>query len=175
MSERNEDCVYVIFASTLTLERFLSLSLSFFLTLHTTTINRYDAASRAQIDKAVRNMPQGYDTVVGERGLKLSGGEKQRVAIARALMKRKATLLLCDEATSALDTATESSIMDIIKDEKKTTMLIAHRLSTVKDADKILVLEKGSVVEDGTHDELIEKGGLYFEMWNDQSKKRNVM
>ena len=115
-------------------------------------------------------MPQGYDTVVGERGLKLSGGEKQRVAIARALMKRNAPLLLCDEATSALDTATESSIMDIIKDEKKTTMLIAHRLSTVKDADKIIVMNSGRVVENGTHEDLIEKRGLYFDMWNDQSK-----
>ena len=137
---------------------------------HTHT-HRYDAAARAQIDSAVKKMPQGYDTVVGERGLKLSGGEKQRVAIARALMKRSAPLLLCDEATSALDTATESSIMDIIKDEKKTTMLIAHRLSTVKDADNILVMNSGRVVENGTHEELIEKGGLYYAMWNDQSKE----
>lgn len=132
----------------------------------------YEVAQNAQIDSTIKEMPQGYDTVVGERGVKLSGGEKQRVSIARALLK-DAPILLCDEATSALDTSTESSIMDIIKGQKgkRTTLIIAHRLSTVKDADKIFVMDGGRIVEEGSHEELLEiDAGLYKRMWDDQSK-----
>ena len=108
-------------------------------------------------------------TIVGERGLKLSGGEKQRVAIARTLLKNPPILIL-DEATSALDTLTEREIKDSLKSlaEERTTIIIAHRLSTVVDADKILVLDKGKIIEHGTHKQLIKKRGLYADMWSTQ-------
>ena len=122
-----------------------------------------------QIDDFIQQLPQGYDTMVGERGLKLSGGEKQRVAIARTILKGPPILML-DEATSALDSQTEKDIQDaldgIAKD--RTTLVIAHRLSTIVHADRILVLEKGVLVEQGTHAELIERGGLYASLWNKQ-------
>lgn len=129
----------------------------------------YEAARLAQVHDAIMRMPRGYDTIVGERGLKLSGGEKQRVAIARAILK-DAPILLCDEATSALDTTTESEIMASLHRlaENRTTILIAHRLSTVQDADQILVMGGGSVVESGTHDELLAMNGRYAAMWNQQ-------
>ena len=108
----------------------------------------------------------GYDTMVGERGLKLSGGEKQRVAIARAILKDP-RILLFDEATSALDTKTEREIQQSLKEvsEGRTTLVIAHRLSTVVDADQILVMEDGRIVERGRHDELLDLGGAYAAMW----------
>ncbi len=128
-----------------------------------------EAADRAQIGEFIARLPQGYDTPVGERGLKLSGGEKQRVAIARTLLKAPPILIL-DEATSALDTATEQEIkaaLDIVSKDR-TTVVIAHRLSTVIDADEIIVLEAGEIAERGTHTELLESNGLYASMWNRQ-------
>ncbi|MGI9354662.1 MAG: ABCB family ABC transporter ATP-binding protein/permease [Rhizobiaceae bacterium] len=127
------------------------------------------AAERAQIGDFIERLPQGFDTPVGERGLKLSGGEKQRVAIARTLLKAPPILIL-DEATSALDTRTEQEIkaaLDIVS-ENRTTLVIAHRLSTVIDADEIIVLEQGSIAERGTHAALLKQGGLYAAMWDRQ-------
>jgi ATP-binding cassette, subfamily B, heavy metal transporter len=126
----------------------------------------YAAAKLAQIDAFIRTLPQGYKTMVGERGLKLSGGEKQRVAIARTILKGPPILIL-DEATSALDSHTEKEIQDALDRvaENRTTLVIAHRLSTIVHADNILVLEKGRLVEQGTHAALIAKGGLYASLW----------
>ncbi|MEL6311689.1 MAG: ATP-binding cassette domain-containing protein, partial [Pseudomonadota bacterium] len=127
------------------------------------------AAKLAQIDKFIRQLPQGYDTMVGERGLKLSGGEKQRVAIARTILKAPPILIL-DEATSALDSHTEREIQDALDDVAKdrTTLVIAHRLSTIVHADKILVMEAGELVESGTHAELLARDGVYAGLWNRQ-------
>jgi ATP-binding cassette, subfamily B (MDR/TAP), member 7 len=124
-----------------------------------------DAAKKARIHDTIMNFPDGYDTIVGERGLKLSGGEKQRVSIARAILK-KAPILLCDEPTSSLDGETELDIMSNLKEigQTTTTIIIAHRLSTVQDCDEIIVLSDGRVVERGTHEELITKGGRYSEL-----------
>ncbi len=128
-----------------------------------------EAARLAQIDGFIRLMPKGYDTEVGERGLKLSGGEKQRVAIARTILKGPPILLL-DEATSALDSHTEREIQDALDRVSKgrTTLVIAHRLSTIISADEIIVLDKGAIVERGTHQALLARGGLYAGMWNRQ-------
>jgi ATP-binding cassette subfamily B protein len=128
-----------------------------------------EAARLAQIDDFVRTLPQGYHTMVGERGLKLSGGEKQRVAIARTILKGPPILML-DEATSALDSHTEKEIQDALDRvaRNRTTLVIAHRLSTIVNADNIVVLERGRLVEQGTHAELIAKGGLYASLWNRQ-------
>jgi ATP-binding cassette subfamily B protein len=127
------------------------------------------AAKIAQIDEFVQTLPQGYKTMVGERGLKLSGGEKQRVAIARTLLKGPPILVL-DEATSALDSHTEKEIQDALDRATKdrTTLVIAHRLSTIVHADNIVVLDKGELVEQGTHAQLIAKGGLYASLWSRQ-------
>jgi ABC-type transport system involved in Fe-S cluster assembly, permease and ATPase components len=124
-----------------------------------------EAAKKAHIHDTIMSFPNGYDTVVGERGLKLSGGEKQRVAIARAILK-KAPILLCDEPTSSLDSHTEMDIMNNLKEigKKNTTIIIAHRLSTIQDCDEIIVLHEGKVVERGTHNELLAKGGRYNEL-----------
>lgn len=124
------------------------------------------AARAARIHGFIEQLPDGYDTVVGERGLKLSGGEKQRVAIARTLLKNPPILIL-DEATSALDTTTERAIQDELKviAKNRTTLIIAHRLSTVIDADKIVVMDRGNIVERGTHQALMAQGGLYASMW----------
>jgi ATP-binding cassette subfamily B protein len=134
-----------------------------------------DAARNAQIDKFIRELPMGYDSMVGERGLKLSGGEKQRVAIARTMLKNPPILLL-DEATSALDTHTEREIQSALGEVSKdrTTLVIAHRLSTVVDADEILVLDHGQIVERGRHSELVAKGGAYASMWNKQKEAAEV-
>jgi len=127
------------------------------------------AAGLAQIDAFIRSTPKGYDTEVGERGLKLSGGEKQRVAIARTILKGPPILLL-DEATTALDSHTEKEIQDALDrvSMNRTTLVIAHRLSTIIGADEILVLDQGVIVERGTHHQLLLHGGLYASMWNRQ-------
>jgi ATP-binding cassette subfamily B protein len=134
-----------------------------------------EAARLAQIDPIIRELPAGYDSMVGERGLKLSGGEKQRVAIARTLLKNPPILLL-DEATSALDTHTEREIQSALKlvSANRTTLVIAHRLSTIVDADEILVLDKGRIVERGRHTELVARGGAYAAMWNRQKQAAEV-
>ena len=131
-----------------------------------------NVAKLSSIDKFIADLELGYETVVGERGLKLSGGEKQRVAIARALLKNP-KIFIFDEATSALDTKTEKLIEKSLKklSNKNTTLVIAHRLSTVIDADKIIVLENGKIAEQGTHKELLQKSSLYAEMWMRQQEK----
>ena len=127
------------------------------------------AAELAQVDRFIRTLPEGYDTAVGERGLKLSGGEKQRVAIARTILKGPPILVL-DEATSALDSFTEKEIQDALDRvaRGRTTLVIAHRLSTVIGADEIIVLDKGLIVERGNHAELLDADGVYAAMWNRQ-------
>ena len=129
------------------------------------------AAKMAQIHKFVLSLPKGYEALVGERGLKLSGGEKQRVSIARTILKGPPILVL-DEATSALDSLTEQDIQEALRtvSRNRTTVVIAHRLSTVIDADEIIVLEKGEIAERGTHKVLLRKKGLYSDMWNRQQQ-----
>jgi ABC-type transport system involved in Fe-S cluster assembly fused permease/ATPase subunit len=131
-----------------------------------------EAARAAHIHSFIENLPDGYHTVVGERGLKLSGGEKQRVAIARTLLKNP-PILVFDEATSALDTRTEKAIQEELARiaAGRTTLVIAHRLSTIVDADQILVMDHGRIVEQGSHRELLEKGGLYAHMWTMQQQE----
>jgi ATP-binding cassette, subfamily B, heavy metal transporter len=132
------------------------------------------AARAAKIHDFVAQLPQGYDTVVGERGLKLSGGEKQRVGIARTLLKNPPILIL-DEATSALDTQTERSIQESLRDmgQGRSVITIAHRLSTIADADLIIVLEEGRIVEQGRHDALLARRGRYAQMWERQSAEED--
>ncbi len=134
------------------------------------------AARAAQIHDFIMSLPQGYDTRVGERGLKLSGGEKQRVAIARTLLKDPPVLVL-DEATSALDSRTETEIQTVLRDisRKRTTLVVAHRLSTVVDADEIIVLDQGRIVERGRHADLVRADGLYAAMWARQAAERADM
>ncbi len=134
-----------------------------------------EAAELAQIGRFIESLPQGYETRVGERGLKLSGGEKQRVAIARTILKNPPILLL-DEATSALDTHTEKEIQTALKgiSRNRTTLVIAHRLSTVVDADEILVLDAGRVIERGRHEDLLSRGGAYAAMWNRQRESEEA-
>jgi ATP-binding cassette subfamily B protein len=128
-----------------------------------------EAARLAQIDKFIVELPMGYESMVGERGLKLSGGEKQRVAIARTILKNPPILLL-DEATSALDTGTEREIQSALNEvsRNRTSLVIAHRLSTVVDADEILVLDHGRIIERGRHSQLLAMSGHYASMWNKQ-------
>ncbi|MFZ5964627.1 ABCB family ABC transporter ATP-binding protein/permease [Thalassococcus sp. BH17M4-6] len=132
------------------------------------------AARAAQIHGFIESLPEGYDTMVGERGLKLSGGEKQRVGIARTLLKNPPILLL-DEATSALDTETEAEIQGALRvaAEGRTVITIAHRLSTISDADRIVVLEAGQVVEEGTHDDLLAARGRYAQLWQRQQAEED--
>ena len=136
----------------------------------------YNAAKSADIHNFIINLPEGYQTIVGERGLKLSGGEKQRVAIARAILKNP-SIFFFDEATSALDSATEKEIQKNLQaiSKNRTTLVIAHRLSTAADADEILVLEQGEITERGNHEELISKKGKYSEMWSKQKSSIDLM
>ncbi|HHH48567.1 MAG TPA: ABC transporter ATP-binding protein/permease, partial [Gammaproteobacteria bacterium] len=132
-----------------------------------------EAARLAQLHDFVAQLPEGYETRVGERGLKLSGGEKQRVAIARAILKRP-RILIFDEATSALDSHAERAILGALKQASRghTTLVIAHRLSTIVDAEQILVMDAGRIIERGTHRELLAAQGRYAEMWALQQKER---
>ena len=127
------------------------------------------AAKRAHAHDFIALLSQGYESMVGERGIKLSGGQRQRIAIARAFLKNSPILIL-DEATSQLDSVTEKYIQESLWElmQNKTTLVIAHRLSTLLHMDRILVFDKGSIIEDGTHDELLAKHGLYFTLWNAQ-------
>ena len=115
-------------------------------------------------------MPEGYDALIGERGVKLSGGQRQRIAIARALLKN-APILVLDEATASLDSETESLIQNSLDDimADKTVLVVAHRLSTLAHLDRIVVLDNGSIVEDGNHAQLLEQQGLYYRLWQHQS------
>jgi len=129
------------------------------------------AAAAANLDQFIEQLPGGYDTIVGERGLKLSGGEKQRVAIARVMLKAP-PIIVFDEATSSLDTQTEKTILDGLNAaaERATSLVIAHRLSTIVDADQILVLDQGRIVERGDHHSLLSTGGLYSRLWSMQQE-----
>jgi ATP-binding cassette subfamily B protein len=133
------------------------------------------AARLAQIDSFIRMSPKGYETQVGERGLKLSGGEKQRVAIARTVLKAPPILVL-DEATSALDSHTEREIQDALErvSRNRTSLVIAHRLSTIVAADEIIVLDQGRIAERGTHAQLLAADGLYASMWNRQREAQEA-
>lgn len=127
------------------------------------------AAKRAQVHDIVSSFPAGYKTMVGERGMMISGGEKQRLAVARLILKDP-PLLFFDEATSALDTHTEQALMQninsILKDKARTSVFVAHRLRTIYDSDMIIVLKEGKVAESGTHSDLIDTGGVYSELWS---------
>jgi ATP-binding cassette subfamily B protein len=133
------------------------------------------AAKLADIHDFIQELPQQYQTIVGERGLKLSGGEKQRIAIARAVLKNP-KILIFDEATSSLDSQSESVILNAMKEVTKgvTTLVIAHRLSTIVDADTIYVFDHGQVVESGSHHALLSKQGIYANMWALQQEERAV-
>ena len=121
------------------------------------------------VDEFIKNMPMGYDTVLIENAADLSGGQKQRLAIARALIQKPKVLIL-DESTSHLDAVTESKIREMLSKYRKnmTCIMIAHRLQTIKDCDKIVVMEKGHIAEEGSHDQLIKKHGKYYNLWQNQ-------
>lgn len=127
------------------------------------------ASRKAHAHEFISLLPEGYKTLVGERGVKLSGGQRQRIAIARAILKN-APILMLDEATSQLDSITESNIQESLWDlmQGKTTLIVAHRLSTLLHMDRILVFDKGHIIEDGTHTELLNRGGLYKTLWDAQ-------
>src|SRR5437870_1656925 len=128
-----------------------------------------EAAKKAHAHEFIQKLPERYDSLVGERGVKLSGGQRQRIAIARAILKN-APILILDEATSQLDSVTEGYIQESLWNlmQNKTTLVVAHRLSTLLHMDRILLFDNGSIVEDGSHDELIEKGGMYKKLWDGQ-------
>jgi ABC-type transport system involved in Fe-S cluster assembly fused permease/ATPase subunit len=130
------------------------------------------AARMAHLDEFIQQLPQGYDTLVGERGLKVSGGEKQRIAIARMLLKNPA-IMVFDEATSSLDSTAEQAILKALREvaKNRTTLVIAHRLSTIVDADSIVVIRHGRIVEQGSHNDLLEDNGVYAKMWELQQHR----
>ena len=129
------------------------------------------AAKMANAHEFISQMPNGYDSMVGERGLTLSGGQRQRIGIARAIL-RNSPILILDEPTAALDTESEKLVMEALERLMKgrTVITIAHRLSTIRDADKIVVLKNGVVAEEGAHDELVKRGGVYAELYRIQSE-----
>ena len=129
-----------------------------------------DAAKRANCHEFIAELPNGYDTYVGERGVKLSGGERQRVVIARAILKN-APILVLDEATSSLDSESEALIQRALAElmKGKTTIAIAHRLSTIMQMDRIIVIDKGKIIDEGAHEELLAKGGIYKKLWEIQA------
>jgi ABC-type multidrug transport system fused ATPase/permease subunit len=131
-----------------------------------------EAAKAAYADTFIKEMPEGYDTEIGEKGVRLSGGQKQRISIARALLKNP-PLLILDEATSSLDTASEFIVQKALDHlmTNRTTFVIAHRLSTIKKADKILVIDKARIIETGTHDELLRRKGVYYLLYRAQFEK----
>jgi ATP-binding cassette subfamily B protein len=128
-----------------------------------------EAAKKAHAHEFILASPQGYDSLIGENGIKISGGQRQRLAIARAILKN-APILILDEATSSLDSVTETFIQESLKElmQNKTVIIIAHRLSTLLTTDRILVFDQGKIVEDGTHKELLSKNGLYKILWDAQ-------
>lgn len=128
------------------------------------------AAKKAHAHEFITKLPEGYDTMVGERGVKLSGGQRQRIAIARAIIK-DAPILVLDEATSALDSESEKLIQDALRElmKNRTAIVIAHRLSTIQHMDRIIVLDEGSIAEQGAHAELLRKKGIYAKLWAHQS------
>jgi ATP-binding cassette subfamily B protein len=130
-----------------------------------------DAAAAACIHESIQRFDHGYETLIGERGVRLSGGQRQRLAIARAMVRDPAVLVL-DDALSAVDTRTEAMILDALRQRhaRRTTIVIAHRLTTLRQADCILVLERGRIVQRGTHAELIDRPGLYQRLWRIQSE-----
>ena len=132
-----------------------------------------EAAKNADLGRLLSRLPDGLNTVVGERGLKLSGGEKQRLAIARVILKSP-KILLFDEATSSLDSQSEKAILAALRkvSSSATTLVIAHRLSTITDADKIIVIDDGSVVETGSHHSLLKQDGLYRKLWEMQKNSQ---
>lgn len=134
----------------------------------------FAAAKAARIHDTILSMPKGYDTIVGERGLKLSGGEKQRVAIARVFLQAP-QILLFDEATSALDATTEKDILEAVRSLAvgRTSIFVAHRLSTAAQCDNIIVLENGRIIESGNHSELLDKRGRYSELWSKSLTSEN--
>ena len=131
-----------------------------------------DAAKKANIHEFIMSLPDGYDSFVGERGTRLSGGQKQRISIARVFLKNPPILIL-DEATSALDNESERWIQQSLEElaKNRTTITIAHRLSTIRNADEILVMKDGSIIEQGNHEELMAKGGFYQNLYNSQFVK----
>ncbi len=128
------------------------------------------AAQAAHVDEFVQNLEKGYKTKVGERGVKLSGGQRQRIGIARAMLKKDAPILILDEATSSLDSISEQYIQESFEklSKNRTTIVIAHRLSTIQKMNRIIVMDKGQIIEDGTHEELFTLGGHYHKLWNSQ-------
>ena len=134
----------------------------------------YRAARMAHLEDFIHSLPEGYETKVGERGLKLSGGEKQRVAIARVILKNP-PLLILDEATSSLDSLSEQAILGALKEvsQQRTTLVIAHRLSTIRDANTILVMDGGRIVESGSHNDLLARGGHYAQLWEQQHRSED--
>ncbi len=143
--------------------------------LNSTDDEVIEAAKRANIHDYIMTLPEGYDTQIGERGVKLSGGQKQRLSIARVFLKNPPILIL-DEATSALDNATELLIQDSLDElcKGRTTLVVAHRLSTIKNADRIAVVSDGKILEEGTHDELLEKDGMYADLYKRQFRETNA-